>query len=130
MIALSRNADNATITTILTLLMVPLLSLLDLGFSYPYIRYPPCLQYGCILGIISRGGVAYGEASEPGRERAPILKKQDRPLHEEGKGQDKNIDKIWCPEGGRYQYVEVCKASCRKIHRCEAYADYREPKLI
>jgi len=58
------------------------------------------------------------------------VKKTDKSLHEESKGQDKNTDKIWCPEGGRYQYVEVCRASCKKIHRCEAYADYREPKLI
>ena len=59
-----------------------------------------------------------------------IVKKFQSSLHKEGKGQNKNTDKIWCPGGGRYQYVEVCKASCKKQHKCEAYAAYREPKLI
>jgi hypothetical protein len=64
------------------------------------------------------------------KETGLIVKKPHRPLDEESKGQDKNTDKLWSPEGGRYQYVEVCKASCKKPHKCEAYAEYREPKLI
>ena len=58
------------------------------------------------------------------------MKESHSALRKEGKGQNKNTDKIWCPEGGRYQYVEVCEASCRKPHKCAAYAEYREPKLI
>jgi hypothetical protein len=42
----------------------------------------------------------------------------------------KNTDKIWCPEGGQYKYVEVCEASCKKKNKCEAYAEYREPRFI
>jgi len=80
--------------------------------------------------MISAGGAAYEETPDSGRERVSVVKRPDRPLREEGKGQNKNTDKIWCPEGGRYQYVEVCKASCKKFHRCEAYAEYREPRLI
>jgi hypothetical protein len=86
--------------------------------------------YGWILGIISAGGAAYEEMSGAGRQREPSMRKPLRSLHEEGRTQERNTDKIWCPEGGRYQYVEVCRASCKKLHRCDAYAGYREPKLI
>jgi hypothetical protein len=133
MIALSRNTDTATINKILTVLIFPLLSLL----FWPSLIlvsdiHLACNQgfYGCIIVIISGGGATYEEMSDSGRQREPIVKKTDRSLHEEGKGQNKNTNKIWCPEGGRYQYVEVCRVSCKKIQRCEAYADYREPKLI
>jgi len=42
----------------------------------------------------------------------------------------KNTDKIWCPEWEQFRYVRVCNVSCKKITRCKAYADYREPRLI
>ena len=76
------------------------------------------------IGFISE------ETSDSGGERELIVKKTHSPLREEGKGQDKNRDKLWCPEKGRYQYVEVCRASCKKLHKCGTYAEYREPKLI
>jgi len=59
-----------------------------------------------------------------------MRKKPDTSLIKDANVQNKNKDKIWCPEGGHYRYIEVCKASCKKINRCEAYADYREPKLL
>jgi len=64
------------------------------------------------------------------KETEPFAKKARGSLREEREGQDRNTDKLWCPEGGRYQYVEVCRASCKKPHKCAAYAEYREPKLI
>jgi hypothetical protein len=57
-------------------------------------------------------------------------RKTHKPFQKDPSPQQKNADKIWCPEGEQYRYVEVCKASCKKRDRCEAYADYREPKLI
>lgn len=59
-----------------------------------------------------------------------IIRKIDKSLTKNTNVQHKNADKIWCPERGHYRYIEVCQASCKKINRCEAYADYREPKLI
>jgi hypothetical protein len=57
-----------------------------------------------------------------------IPRKRDEPLQKDIS--KKNTDKVWCPDGGHYRYVEVCKASCTKANRCEAYAEYREPRLI
>lgn len=42
----------------------------------------------------------------------------------------KNTDKVWCIAGEHYQYVESCKAKCKKKHTCEAYGDYMEPRLL
>lgn len=58
------------------------------------------------------------------------MNKSDKPLTKDANIQNRNRDKVWCPDGGHYQYVEGCEASCKKINRCEAYADFREPKLI
>jgi hypothetical protein len=58
------------------------------------------------------------------------IKKTRGPFNKDPNPQKKNPDKIWCPKGEQYRYVEVCKASCKRIDRCEAYAGYREPKLI
>ena len=58
------------------------------------------------------------------------MKNTDKPLAKDSNDQNKNTDKIWCPEGEHYQHVEGCMASCKKLNRCEAYSDYREPKLI
>jgi hypothetical protein len=58
------------------------------------------------------------------------MKKHDMPLTKDANGLNRKKDKVWCPEGGRYQYIDACEASCKKINKCMAYADYREPKLI
>jgi len=58
------------------------------------------------------------------------MTKHDKALPNDNKPQNNKKDKIWCPDGGHYQYVEACIASCKKINRCEAYADYHEPRLI
>ncbi len=57
-------------------------------------------------------------------------KKTDKLFQRNQHPHKKNSDKIWCPEGEQYRYIEVCKASCKKINRCKAYADYHEPKFI
>ncbi len=58
------------------------------------------------------------------------MKKTHKALPKEPDADKKTPDKIWCPEGEHYQYVEVCKTSCKKMAVCEAYGDYREPRLI
>ncbi len=57
------------------------------------------------------------------------MKKLNKSLQDDATKKLKK-DKIWCQDGGHYQYVEVCEASCKKIHKCEAYADYHEPMFI
>jgi len=56
--------------------------------------------------------------------------KNDKPSAENPNPPSKSMDKIWCPDGEHYQYVEGCEAGCKKSTRCQAYADYREPKFI
>jgi hypothetical protein len=43
---------------------------------------------------------------------------------------DKNIAKIWCPDGENFQYVKVCDSGCKKKDKCEAFRDYVEPGLF
>jgi hypothetical protein len=59
-----------------------------------------------------------------------IGKKSNKPPPKDPAVQNRNTDKIWCPKWEQYRYVEACKATCSKINRCKAYADYREPRLI
>ncbi len=59
-----------------------------------------------------------------------MVKKLDKPLTKDANIESKKTDKIWCPAGGHYQYIEGCEASCKKKSRCEAYSDYREPKFL
>jgi hypothetical protein len=47
--------------------------------------------------------------------------------------QHRNIDnnpKIWCPYKEHQQYVSACKKNCRRKEHCQAYRDYREPRLF
>ncbi len=62
--------------------------------------------------------------------RKSTIKKLSESLPKDGHTHNRNLDKIWCPERSHYQYVEACDATCRKKKRCQAYAGYREPKLI
>lgn len=43
---------------------------------------------------------------------------------------DRDLAKIWCPEGENFQYIKVCDAQCRKKERCKPFRDYMEPKLF
>ena len=46
------------------------------------------------------------------------------------KDTDKNIAKIWCPDGKNFQYVKACDSGCEKKDKCEAFRDYFEPRLF
>ena len=41
------------------------------------------------------------------------MKKLNKSLQDDATKKLKK-DKIWCQDGGHYQYVEVCEASCKK----------------
>jgi len=51
-------------------------------------------------------------------------------LESEQNTRDKNILKIWCPDRENFQYIKVCDSTCKKKDKCEAFRDYREPKLF
>ena len=43
---------------------------------------------------------------------------------------DREMAKVWCPEGENFQYIKVCEAHCRKKDRCKPFRDYFEPNLF
>ena len=43
---------------------------------------------------------------------------------------DRNVAKIWCPEGENFQYIKACDSHCKKKDRCKPFRDYFDPNLF